>query len=109
MLSDVLEFCEVIKFNWGKGLLGETTIHYFNRVLKMLVISNSAVTPYLYSFTSTRTPARPPSVPGSLVHRTTSSRLTGSPVHRASPPRGPATRSPHPARGSPLSKNSPRH
>lgn len=72
MVSDVLEFCNVIKFNWANEVLGETTKDYMNRVLKMLVISNSAITPYLYSFTSTRSSNnRPPSAPTlvSNVHR----------------------------------------
>ena len=61
MLSDVLEFCGVIKFNWSKELMGETTTHYFNRVLKMLVITNSAITPYLYTFNHTLSTNKPPS------------------------------------------------
>ena len=54
MLSDCLEFCSVIPLHWSKVLLGDTTVSYLNRILKMLMISNSAVTPFLYSFGNAR-------------------------------------------------------
>ena len=68
MVSDVLEFCNVIKFNWADDVLGSTAKDYMNRILKMLVISNSAITPFLYSFTNTRSNNRPPSAPTLVSH-----------------------------------------
>ena len=82
MVSDVLEFCGVIKFNWADEVIGETTKDYLNRILKMLVISNSAITPFLYSFANTKSSNRPPSAHTMVSHV---NRKQTTQVLRASP------------------------
>ena len=84
MVSDVLEFCGVIRFDWADEVIGETTKNYLNRILKMLVISNSAITPFLYSFSNTKSSNRPPSAP-TLV--TNTNRQHSTLILRGSPSR----------------------
>ena len=67
MVFDFLEFCGVFPLHWLKNLIGEDANFAFNRILKMLVLSNSAITPYLYSFDSLRRPSVSQIIPPSVL------------------------------------------